>query len=163
MYCAASLRDIGISQRANPVQNGSTCIVAGDAASMRDIGISQRANPVQKGSTCIVAGDAVSLRDIGISQCANPVQNGSTCIVAGAASSSMISEYHNVRTRFRKEAHASKQSATGRACTSVAQQEEPAQASRSRKSLQKRCTEGRACTSVAQHKSLDKHGVQKSS
>jgi len=31
MYCAAGLRDIGISQRANPVQNGSTCIVAGDA------------------------------------------------------------------------------------------------------------------------------------
>ena len=32
IYCTASLRDIGISQRANPVQNGSTCIVAGDAA-----------------------------------------------------------------------------------------------------------------------------------
>jgi len=57
MYCATSLRDIGISQRASPVQNGSTCIVAGDAASLRDIEISQRANPVQNGSTCIVAGD----------------------------------------------------------------------------------------------------------
>ena len=58
MYCAASLRDIGISQRANPVQNGSTSIVAGDAASLRDIGISQRVNPVQNGSTSIVVGNA---------------------------------------------------------------------------------------------------------
>jgi len=40
------------------------------------------ANPVQNGSTCIMAGDAASLRDIGISQCANPVQNGSKCIEA---------------------------------------------------------------------------------
>ena len=87
MYCAASLRDIGISQRANPVQNGSTSIVAGDAA---------------------------SLRDIVISQCANPVQNGNTSIVAGDAA--------------------------GRACKSVAQQEEPAKAWRSRKSLHKHGT-----------------------
>ena len=127
MYCAASLHDIGISQRANPVQRGSTCIVAGDAVSLHDIGISQRANPVQNGSTCIVAGDAA-----------------------------------------------------GRACKSVTQQEEPAKARRSRKSLQKRCEQeepakvcrsrkslqtrgaaGRACPSVAQYKSLDKHGVQK--
>jgi len=64
MYCAVSLRDIRISQRANPVQNGSTCIVAGNAASLRDIRISQRANPVENGSTCIVAGNAASLRDI---------------------------------------------------------------------------------------------------
>ena len=109
MYCAASLRDIGISQRANPVQNGSTSIVAGDAASLRDIGISQRANPVQNGSTSIVAGDA-----------------------------------------------------SGSACKCVAQQEESAKKRRSRKSLQKRGAAESACKSVTQHKSLDKHGVQKS-
>jgi len=40
------------------------------------------ANPVQNESTCIMAGDAASLRDIGISQCSNPVQNGSKCIEA---------------------------------------------------------------------------------
>jgi len=95
--------------------------------------------------------------------CANPVQNGSTCIVAGDASSSVISEYHNVQTRFRTEAHTFKQSddcsrkslqkrgAAGRACTSVAQREEPAKAWRSRKSLHKRGAAGRACTSVTQH------------
>jgi len=40
--------------------------------------------------------------------------------------------------------------AAGRACKSVAQQEEPATACRSRKSLQKRGAAGRACNSVAQ-------------
>jgi len=62
---------------------------------------------------------AASLCDIGISQRANPVQNGSTCIVAGDAA--------------------------GRACTSLAQQEEPAEAWRSRKSLHKRGTVQEAC------------------
>jgi len=72
--------------------------------------------------------------------------------------------------------------AAERVYTSVAQQEEPAKAWRNRKSLYKRDKAGsacksvaqqeepvqawrstRACTSVAQHKSLHKHGVQKSS
>jgi len=51
--------------------------------------------------------------------------------------------------------------AAGRACTSVAQQEEPVQAWHSRKRLHNRGAAGRDCTSVSQHKSLNKHGVQK--
>ena len=57
----------------------------------------------------------------------------------------------------RKSLH--KRGAAGRACKSVAQQEEPVQAWQSRISLQKRGAAGRACTSVAQHKSLHKRGA----
>jgi len=102
MYCAASLRDIGISQRANLVQNGSTCIVAGDAASLCDIGISQRANPVQNGSTCIVAGDA-----------------------AGRACRS-VAQQEEPAEAWRSRKSLQKRGAAGRACKNVAQQDEPA-------------------------------------
>ena len=114
IHCAASLHDIRISQRANPVQNGSTCIVAGDATSLRDIRISQRVKPVQIGSTCIVAGDAASLCDIGISQRANPVQNGSTCIVPGDAAGRAC-------TSVAKHKSLHQRGAAGRACRSVSQ------------------------------------------
>jgi len=111
---------------ANPVQNGSTCIVAGDAASLRDIGISQRANPVQNGSTCIVAGDA-----------------------AGRASKSEAQLEETAKAWCSRKS-LQKRGAAGRACRSVAQQEEPAKAWCSRKSLQKRGAAGRACKSVSQ-------------
>ena len=65
--------------------------------------------------------------------------------------------------------HSSLMTAAGRACKSVAQQEEPAKAWRSSKSLQKRGAAGRACNSVAQQaeparawrsrKSLQKRGA----
>jgi len=110
MYCAASLRDIRLSQRANPVQNASTCIETGDAASLRDIGISQRANPVQNKSRFRTEARA-SWQEM-----------QEACVIL---------EYHNVCTRFRTEAHASWQEM---------QQKGPAQAWRNRKSLQKRVT-----------------------
>ena len=47
VYCAASLRDIGISQRANPVQNGSTSIVAGDAAGRACKSVAQQGEPAK--------------------------------------------------------------------------------------------------------------------
>ena len=52
--------------------------------------------------------------------------------------------------------HSSLMTAAGRACKSVAQQEEPATAWRSRQSLQERGAAGRACKSVAQQKELAK-------
>jgi len=47
MYCAASLRDIRISQRANPVQNGSTSIMAGDAAGRACKSVAQQGEPAK--------------------------------------------------------------------------------------------------------------------
>ena len=115
MYCAASLRDIGISQRANPVQNGSTSIVAGDVAGRACKSVAQQEEP------------------------AKAWRSRKSLQKCGAAERACKSVAQPAKA-WRSRKSLQKRGAAGRACQSVAQQEESAKVWRSRKSLQKRGT-----------------------
>ena len=99
MYCAASLRDIGISQRANPVQNGSTSIVAGDAAGRACKSVAQQGEPAKAWRS------RESLQKRG---------------AAGRACKS-VAQQKELAKAWRSRQSLQKRGAAGRACTSMAQ------------------------------------------